>query len=47
MAAKIDSEQGQRTYHRRIAIAEPVFGNIRIDKATNRFTLRGRIKVNI
>jgi transposase/dsDNA-binding SOS-regulon protein len=47
MAAKIDSEQGRRIYHRRIAIAEPVFANIRIDKAMNRFTLRGKIKVNI
>jgi transposase len=47
MAAKIDSEQGRRIYYRRIAIAEPVFANIRIDKAMNRFTLRGKIKVNI
>jgi len=47
MAAKIDSEKGRRIYHQRIAIAEPVFANIRIDKAMNRFTLRGKIKVNI
>jgi hypothetical protein len=47
MAAKIDSEQGRRIYHHRIAIAEPVFANIRTDKAMNRFTLRGKIKVNI
>ena len=47
MAAKIDSEQGRRIYHRRIAIAEPVFANIRTYKAMNRFTLRGKIKVNI
>lgn len=47
MAAKIDSEKGRRIYHHRIAIAEPVFANIRIDKAMNRFTLRGKIKVNI
>jgi transposase len=47
MAAKIDSEQGRRIYHRRIAIAEPVFANIRVRKVMNRFTLRGRIKVNI
>jgi transposase len=47
MAAKIDTEQGRRIYHRRIAIVEPVFANIRIDKAMNRFTLRGKIKVNI
>ena len=42
MAAKIDSEQGRRIYHRRIAIAEPVFANIRVRKVMNRFTLRGR-----
>jgi hypothetical protein len=47
MAAKIDSEQGRRIYHRRIAIAEPVFANIRVHKVMNRFTLRGKIKVNI
>jgi hypothetical protein len=47
MAAKIDSDKGRRIYHRRIAIAEPVFANIRVRKVMNRFTLRGRIKVNI
>jgi len=47
MAAKVDSEKGRRIYHRRIAIAEPVFANLRILKAMNRFTLRGKIKVNI
>ena len=47
MASKIDSERGRRIYHRRIAIAEPVFANIRTYKAMNRFTLRGKIKVNI
>ena len=46
-AAKIDSEQGRRIYHHRIAIAEPVFANIRTDKAMNRFTLRERSKSNI
>lgn len=47
MAAKIDSEQGRRIYHHRMAIAEPVFANIRFYKAMNRFTLRGKIKVNV
>jgi transposase len=47
MAAKIDSEKGRRIYHHRIAIAEPVFANIRVRKLMNRFTLRGKIKVNI
>ena len=47
MAAKVDSEKGRRIYHRRIAIAEPVFANIRTWKAMNRFTVRGKIKANI
>jgi transposase len=47
MAAKIDSEKGRRIYHHRIAIAEPVFANIRVRNLMNRFTLRGKIKVNI
>ena len=47
MAAKIDSDKGRRIYHQRMAIAEPVFANIRVHKVMNRFTLRGRVKVNI
>jgi hypothetical protein len=47
MAAKVDSEKGRRIYHHRIAIAEPVFANIRTWKAMNRFTVRGKIKANI
>ena len=47
MAAKVDSDKGRRIYHQRIAIAEPVFANIRVHKVMNRFTLRGKIKVNI
>ncbi len=47
MGSKVDTERGRRIYHRRIAIAEPVFANIRILKAMNRFTLRGKIKANI
>ena len=47
MAAKIDSERGRQIYPRRIGIVEPVFGNIRIQKRLDRFTLRGKLKVNI
>jgi len=47
MADKIDTEEGRRKYNRRFAIIEPVFGNIRSQKRLNRFTLRGKIKVNI
>jgi transposase/IS5 family transposase len=47
MVEKIDSEQGRRIYPQRLAIAEPVFANIRINKRLDRFTLRGKTKVNI
>ena len=47
MAAKIDTEKGRRIYTRRMAIVEPVFANIRTHKSMNRFTLRGKIKVNV
>lgn len=46
MAAKIDSEKGHKIYSQRIAIVEPVFANIRTHKGMNRFTLRGKVKVN-
>ncbi len=47
MAAKIDTERGRKIYPRRTAIVEPVFANLRIQKLLNRFTLRGKLKVNI
>jgi transposase/IS5 family transposase len=47
MAAKIDTEQGRKIYPHRIRIVEPVFANIRTQKRLDRFTLRGKIKVNI
>lgn len=47
MAEKVDSEKGQKIYPQRMAIVEPVFGNIRANKRMDRFTLRGKIKVNI
>ena len=47
MAGKVDTEKGRRIYPLRIAIAEPVFANIRTHKRLDRFTLRGKIKVNI
>jgi transposase len=46
MKRKIDSPEGRRRYGRRFATVEPVFGNIRHNKRLNRFTLRGRRKVN-
>jgi transposase len=47
MVEKIDTEPGRRIYPQRLAIVEPVFANIRINKRLDRFTLRGKIKVNI
>jgi len=47
MAGKVDTEKGRKIYPQRIAIAEPVFANIRTHKRLDRFTLRGKIKVNI
>ena len=47
MAAKVDSELGRKIYPQRFAVAEPVFANIRTQKRLDRFTLRGKVKVNI
>lgn len=47
MREKIDSPHGKKTYGKRLAIVEPVFANIRARKRMDRFTLRGRAKVNI
>jgi transposase len=46
MKRKIDSPEGRRRYGRRFAVVEPVFGNLRHNKRLNRFTLRGRRKVD-
>ncbi|MCC6352303.1 MAG: transposase, partial [Verrucomicrobiae bacterium] len=47
MKAKIDTPHGRWTYSRRLGIVEPVFANIAAQKGLDRFTLRGRAKVNI
>ena len=46
MKRKIDSEQGRHIYARRIGAVEPVFGHIRHVLRLDRFTLRGRPKVD-
>jgi hypothetical protein len=46
MKRKVDSPQGRRRYGRRFAVVEPVFANLRHNKRLNRFTLRGRRKVD-
>lgn len=45
MKRKFDTVMGRFTYNRRIAIVEPVFANLQ-NKGMNRFTLRGRRKVD-
>lgn len=47
MRQLVDSPQGKQTYSRRMAIIEPVFGNIKHTKGMNHFTLRGAMKVGI
>lgn len=47
MKQKLDTVSGRAMYGKRLAIVEPVFGNIRAQKELDRFTLRGRGKVNI
>ena len=47
MKQKIDSNVGRFIYSKRIGTVEPVFANIRHVLGLDRFTLRGRQKVNI
>jgi hypothetical protein len=47
MQNKVDSDKGRKIYPQRFAIVEPVFANIKTQKRLNRFTLRGKVKVNI
>ena len=46
MKRKIDTDTGREMMARRFATVEPVFGNLRYNKGLNRFTLRGRQKVD-
>ena len=46
MKRAIDTELGRTLYGGRFATVEPVFGNLRHNKRLNRFTLRGREKVD-
>lgn len=46
MKVTIDSVRGRAMITRRFATVEPVFGNLRGNKRLNRFTLRGRTKVD-
>jgi transposase len=46
MKRKIDSIKGRLIYNRRLGTAEPVFGNICSTLGLNRFSFRGKRKVN-
>jgi transposase len=47
MVKKIETRKGRKIYPQRIAVVEPVFANIRVHKRLDKFSLRGKIKVNI
>ena len=46
MRMRIDSPEGRAQYAQRFAVVEPVFGNLRANKRLDRFTLRGRVRVD-
>ncbi|MEO6877654.1 MAG: IS1182 family transposase [Gemmatimonadaceae bacterium] len=46
MKERIDAPEGRATYAKRFGAVEPVFGNLRYNKGLDRFTLRGRAKVD-
>jgi transposase len=46
MKQRIDSPTGRARYGQRFATVEPVFANVRYNKGLDRFTLRGRTKVD-
>lgn len=46
MKRRLDSPEGRERYARRFATVEPVFANLRHNKRLQRFTLRGRDKVD-
>ncbi len=45
MKHRIDSPTGKQIYSHRMSVVEPVFGNIGTNKKLNRFSLRGKIKI--
>ena len=47
MSAQIDAAEARKLYGTRRVIVEPVLGNIRSQKRLDRFTLRGKVTVNI
>ena len=47
MKARIDTPQGKQIYARRLAIVEPVFANLRVQKRLDHFTVRSKAKVDV
>jgi hypothetical protein len=47
MKARIDTPEGRKIYSRRLAIVEPVFANLRIQKRLDHFTVRSKAKVDV
>ena len=47
MQQKVDSDEGKEIYSKRLGTIEPVFGNILFIKKLDRFSFRGKSKVNI
>ena len=45
MKRRVDSDHGKQIYSYRMSVVEPVFGNISSNKKLNRFSLRGKEKV--
>ena len=45
MKRRVDSVKGKLIYSHRMSVVEPVFGNIGTNKGLNRFSLRGKKKV--
>lgn len=45
MKERVDSPEGKLIYSHRMSVVEPVFGNIESNKGLNRFSLRGKKKV--
>lgn len=46
MKHRVDSDLGKQIYSHRMSVVEPVFGNMGYNKRLNRFSLRGKTKVN-
>jgi transposase len=47
MKARIDTPEGRKIYSRRLAIVEPVFANLCVQKRLDHFTVRSKAKVDI